>query len=303
MISLSTSPAEGRQPVRASLPPTIVVGAEPEKANDLALRWAAREAALRGADLTVVSAWAWQDAGPWTAGMDRLARAEIHRAAERSVKSGVSIVHAQTPDVLVDGLVEQGRAATVLARRSRDATMVVIGSDHLSLIGRAVLGSVGSALVRQAVCPVVVVRAPAAELDGRAQVVVGVDGSPGDESALAFAFDFASRHDHPLRAVFAWHPPFADAAAPPPERAKVLIGEALAGWQERYPDVEVHRAVVRGHPVDVLVGAAASQTLLVVGRSSRLSRMGGRVGSVTLGALHHATCPVAVVPARERQSS
>ena len=54
--------------------------------------------------------------------------------------------------------------------------------------------------------------------------------------------------------------------------------EVLAGWQEKYPDVEVHRGVVRDHPVNALVSASAGQDLVVVGSHSRHARIAALLG-------------------------
>lgn len=60
--------------------------------------------------------------------------------------------------------------------------------------------------------------------------------------------------------------------------------------------VAVHPEVLREHAVAGLVAASTTQKLLVVGSRSRHARVGTSLGSVSQGVLHHATCPVAVVP-------
>jgi nucleotide-binding universal stress UspA family protein len=74
------------------------------------------------------------------------------------------------------------------------------------------------------------------------------------------------------------------------------LSEALAGWRERYPDVDVHGAVIRDHAVAGLVSESTAERLLVVGSRGRHALAGTLLGSVSQGVLHHATCPVAVVP-------
>src|SRR5207245_985713 len=131
-------------------------------------------------------------------------------------------------------------------------------------------------------------------------VVVGVDGSDGGDDVLEYAFDHASRHGRPLHAVYCWRPDLLSTMQwrpeqPAPERADRWLAEAVAGWHEKYPDVELHRAVVRDHPVDGLVAASAAQELLVVGARARNARIADLLGSVSQGVLHHASCPVAVI--------
>ncbi|HET6314829.1 MAG TPA: universal stress protein, partial [Chloroflexota bacterium] len=159
-------------------------------------------------------------------------------------------------------------------------------------------GSVANATVGRAACPTVVVRGTPGSQEG-AGVVVGVDDTETSEQVLAFAFATASRHGVPLRPVLVWR---ADPRAligwraepPAPAKVEAWLSEAVAGWREKFPDVEVYPEVVREQPVAGLVLAATDQKLLVVGHRSR--RRVGALGSVTQGVLHHATCPVAVVP-------
>jgi nucleotide-binding universal stress UspA family protein len=46
----------------------------------------------------------------------------------------------------------------------------------------------------------------------------------------------------------------------------------------------------------VLLSLAERAQLMVVGRRVRHSAVGGRIGSVAHAVIHHAPCPVAVVP-------
>ena len=74
-----------------------------------------------------------------------------------------------------------------------------------------------------------------------------------------------------------------------------VLAEALAGWQGKYPDVTVHRRLVRGHTGRALVEATRDARLVVVGRHGHRAVSGWLVGSVTHALLHQARCPVAVI--------
>jgi nucleotide-binding universal stress UspA family protein len=118
---------------------------------------------------------------------------------------------------------------------------------------------------------------------------------------LEFGFDQASRSHAPLRAVLCWHPDLLASMLwrsepPAPTRAEAWLAEALAGWQEKYPDVAVRSGVVREHAAAGLVAESATAQLLVVGNRGRHAMAGTLLGSVSQAVLHHATCPVAVVP-------
>jgi nucleotide-binding universal stress UspA family protein len=74
------------------------------------------------------------------------------------------------------------------------------------------------------------------------------------------------------------------------------LGAALGPWRERFPDVPVVEHVEIGSAGQVLLSVAARAQLMVVGRRARRTAVGARIGSVAHGVLHHAPCPVAVVP-------
>jgi nucleotide-binding universal stress UspA family protein len=80
------------------------------------------------------------------------------------------------------------------------------------------------------------------------------------------------------------------------EEARVL-SEALAGMRERYPEVAVREHLVRGRIRRTLLDLSGSAQLLVVGARGRGGLSGLLLGSVSQASLHHADCPVLVVPA------
>jgi nucleotide-binding universal stress UspA family protein len=137
------------------------------------------------------------------------------------------------------------------------------------------------------------------------RIVVGVDGTDEDESAIEFAFEAANLHHAELRAVHTWTQPTPlgpgdmlplvyDVDDVQSDESR-LLAEELAGWRERFPHVKVDAQTVRGHPVRVLDDRSSDALLLVIGRHSR-SRLTALLGSTAHGVLHHARCPVAVVP-------
>ena len=130
-------------------------------------------------------------------------------------------------------------------------------------------------------------------------VLVGVDGSPASELATEIAFDQASRRGVEIVAVHAISDvdtvelPGVDYAMLE-ERANLLVGERLAGWQERYPDVPVRRSVVWGRPAKVLVEQSDSAQLIVVGSHGRDGLAGMLLGSVGSAVAQAARMPVIV---------
>jgi nucleotide-binding universal stress UspA family protein len=81
------------------------------------------------------------------------------------------------------------------------------------------------------------------------------------------------------------------------QEENALVAESLAGWQEKYPDVEITRYSVHGDPVEELVRQSENACLLVVGSRGRGGFRGLMLGSVSQGVVHRAQCPVAIIRA------
>ncbi|WP_413761377.1 universal stress protein [Streptomyces sp. MMBL 11-3] len=79
------------------------------------------------------------------------------------------------------------------------------------------------------------------------------------------------------------------------EKEHALVA-ALRPWCGKFPDVTVTETVVEGRPGRELVWASARAAPVVVGHRARGTRPGTHVGAVAQAVLHHAGCPVAVVP-------
>jgi nucleotide-binding universal stress UspA family protein len=188
-----------------------------------------------------------------------------------------------------------------LVDMSEAAEMLVIGSHGRGAVGRLLLGSVSSNVARSAHCPVAVVRDedPLMPHPQQAPVLVGVDGSPASDLATAIAFDEASRRGVDLQALHAWSDvqlyelPGMDWAAVK-EEAERSLAERLAGWQERYPDVTVHRLIECDRPGRQLIEKSESAQLVVVGSHGRGGLTGMLLGSVSNAVLHSVRMPVIV---------
>ncbi|MER7816241.1 universal stress protein [Streptomyces sp. NPDC096153] len=290
----------------------ITAGVDGSPESRAAVHWAAREAALRGLPLRLVHAWLWQPLDVPIV-QDREAQA---RSAESLVREAKSEITGRYPDVRVSAEVVPDTAVAALLDESERASMLVLGSrGHGAIVG-FIVGSYGQQVIASAACPVVAVRAPAGEEDPATvpeprtgdEVVVGQHGSPGDcDAVLGFAFETAAVHGVGVRAVRAWSLPtlytyspgsmrLADEAGGLEPFERKALAEAVKPWRERYPGVPVTEHVEIGSAGQVLMSATGRALLLVVGRRARRSPIGSRIGSVAHAALHHAPCPVAVVP-------
>jgi nucleotide-binding universal stress UspA family protein len=178
-----------------------------------------------------------------------------------------------------------------------------VGSRGLGAFGRHMLGSVSAGLIRHSQCPVAVVHDPESsdhQINDDAPVLLGIDGSPASEAATAYAFDEASRRRVPLVALHAWSdvgvfPILAMDWRTHRDQGEEVLGERLAGWQQRYPDVQVRRRLVCDQPARFLVEAARDAQLVVLGSHGRGGYAGMRLGSVSSAVAQSARVPVIVV--------
>ncbi len=276
----------------------IVVGVDGSSSALDAVRWAAQEAGRRGLSLRLVTSYQLTAgvAGVLDPGVLDLLREQGRRwlaeardvAAENGVAASVAL--------------ESAPIVPMLVRESRAASLLVLGTRGLGGFTGLLIGSTAVALAGRAHCPLVVVRG---DTPVHGPVVVGVDGMPDSEEAVAFAFAAASTQGTDLVAVHVWHDSPADAVllghpAPPDftraqQHAYETLAERLAGWQEKYPDVRVTREVVRDHPSRALLRYAENARLVVVGTRGRGGFRGLVLGSTSQHLLQHAPCPVAVV--------
>jgi nucleotide-binding universal stress UspA family protein len=282
----------------------IAVAVDGSPASNAATCWAARDAAMRNIPLTVVSVVTTPTAtyppvpypdslGVWLEDQGRKAAADAVKIAENAMPSN--------RQVAVKSEVVYSTPAQALVKMSDEAEMVVVGSSGKGSLARGVLGSVSSSVVRHANCPVAVIRDEDLLMPDpqHAPVLVGIDGSEASELATAIAFDEASRRGVDLVALHAWSDvtvfelPGLDWSAVGSE-AERSLAESLAGWQERYPDVTVHRVVVCDRPARQLIEKSESAQLLVVGSHGRggFSRM--MLGSVSNTVVHSVRIPVIV---------
>ncbi|MET7651846.1 MULTISPECIES: universal stress protein [unclassified Streptomyces] len=284
----------------------ITAGVDGTDESLAALAWAAREAVRRDLGLRVVHAWRFQP----NAAVDVADRDAQERWVRDSVRQAVATVAERHPGLTVSTDVQEGGPVESLVAAAADAELLVLGSrGHGPVVG-FLLGSVGQQVIAEAARPVVLVRAgdrPSSEVAGH-EIVVGQHGESEDSApALRFAFETAAARGAGIRAVRAWTlpPVFAyspgslklldDAGGLEPYEKKALA-EALEPWRERFPDVPVVEHVEMGSAGQVLLSVAGRAQLMVVGRRAHRTAVGARIGSVAHGVLHHADCPVAVVP-------
>ncbi len=280
----------------------VVVGMDGSSGALRAARWAATEAVRRQVGLRIVTAFAWTaDHILGHPGLGERFRDQMLEVARREIATAAEAALAAEPDLDVTTQVDVGAPIRVLGSEARRAQLVVLGDRGLGGITGLLLGSVAVALAAHAACPVVVVRGDRAGDDGA--VVIGVDGSPVSEAALAFAFDAAATRGAELVAVHSWWPtPFDDALGPMLDsdvrfavEESAILAERLAGWGQEVPRGCGATDGGAGRTCPALVEASKSAQMVVVGSRGRGNATGLMLGSVVHGVLHRAHCPVAIV--------
>ncbi|MCC5033810.1 universal stress protein [Streptomyces sp. WAC 00631] len=285
----------------------VVVGVDGSEHSLAALDWAVDEAARHGAALRIVHAslWGAYEGSESAAGTARFAEPlpveKILGAAEERARK-------REPRLVVTTEAVPDDPAAALVREGRNASLLVTGSRGRGAISGLLLGSVGLAVAARSDCPVVVVRGtdhgPAAS-GGR--VVLGAGDETDGATAARFALREAEARGAGLTAVRAWRRPHEPMRHPlltgnpgqaEEEQAEWILEELLREPRRDHPGVEVTHEIVEGPARKVLLDASRTAGLLVVGARRREGHLGLQLGIVNHAVLHHAACPVAVVPER-----
>ncbi|WP_024805861.1 universal stress protein [Nocardia sp. BMG51109] len=288
----------------------VVVGVDGSAAADSALTWAAEVARQRGRELRIVHGLdlnGMRDVfgryDVWVPPVLDTVRSEGEAIVQRAEHQ----VRAAAHELGVSTEVSDESPAELLLRHSATAYLVVLGASGTSGL-LAHMGSILLSVISHAEGAVVVVRTdPDADNGVRSDgpVVVGVDGSPVSENALAAAFEEASQRRAELVAMHAWNDLNIGRFAADPyllfpvneietdERA--ALAERLAGWQEKFPDVPVRREVGPAAPATELLHWSKTAQLVVVGSRGRGGFRSLLLGSTSNSLVQHAHCPVMVV--------
>jgi nucleotide-binding universal stress UspA family protein len=138
------------------------------------------------------------------------------------------------------------------------------------------------------------------------RIVVAIDGSEAARQALRWAVDEGRRRQATVDVVHVWHFPTVNPApnlgdyqpAAFEKAAEELIAAELGAMDTEGVSVETH--LLSAPAVSSILEAAKGADLLVVGSRGRGGFMGLLLGSVSNQIVHHATCPVVVIPAPGR---
>ena len=264
----------------------IVVGIDFSAASRAALGWALAERQARDDSLLVLHA------GPPTSDLVTHTPVVEERHENAAERLAASVAELGGGGDRVAYAVEDGHAAKVLAERSREADLLVVGRTGFGAIESALIGSVSHEVVRKAACPVAVIPSTAPRTVSR--VVVGVDGSADGETAAGWAAQEAARQGVPLVVAHSNVTSSLFEDAGDDEKAQALVDATAEAVRRDGLDVTTY--VTREGAGRGLVGYVGADDLLVVGTHGRGAAMRLLIGSTSAYCVEHATGAVVVVP-------
>ncbi|MEU2038627.1 universal stress protein [Nocardia niwae] len=286
----------------------VVVGVDGSEGSWTALRWAAQFAAGHGRELEILHGMDLVGTGRVLGDYEVLVPSVIDAAREQGkdvVARAKRLARSMAPELRISARVSTDTGRDLLLEHSAEAYAVVLGATGDAGTFTH-LGSTLLAVTAHARGTVVVVRTdPDAGGTAHASgpVVLGVDGSPVGEAAIAAAFTEAAERGAELVAVHVWsdwdfgrfagHTSLGELDLDNVEQA--ILAERLAGWQEKFPEVRVARKVEVSAPAPHLLDWSKVAQLLVVGSRGRGGFAGMLLGSTANTLVQHAACPVMVV--------
>jgi nucleotide-binding universal stress UspA family protein len=287
----------------------VVVGIDTSPQARQALDWAADEATRRDAPLHIAHSWSLAPYRVPAGERGDIAEGQL-AAARQLVRQAEAHVRERHPGIEVSGHLLSERAVPGLAQLAEHARLLVVGVGGHHRLSSGLLGSVSQGLAAHASCPLVVLTgSPKASGPGEGPAADGpvvLGAGPGEAAApVEFAFAEAARRGVPLRVIRSWMYPQAYpgiVAVPPVEqdtrtRAETAdLVEVLAAGRKAFPDVQVVTEVGLDEADAALVDASAGAALVVLGAERHQRRLALPLGPVAHRVLHHAHCPVAVVP-------
>lgn len=259
---------------------TILIGVDATARSEDAVALARRLARLGAGDVVLATVTADRDEG----------HATVRRM--RGLLAGIEPERVRT--AIVPGR-SAARGLHDLAL-AEDAALIVVGSTHTGRLGRARPGATGERLLLGAPCAVAI--APhgyRTRLDGvLTRVGVAYDGSPEAMAAFGAAHAIARATAARLQALTVIPLEVYGTYASGHAEIDAALRESLARAVEDVPDAD--GVVLDGRPWAALAAYSEQLDLLLVG-----SRGYGPVRAVITGGtsgplLHHAHCPVVVLP-------
>ncbi|MFF8612356.1 universal stress protein [Streptomyces sp. NPDC015350] len=278
----------------------VVVGIDGSPSARAAALWAAAEADRRSRSLHLVHAADTDRRAYWS---DAETIQAVRETGRDLLIETAEAVRERFPDLTVTRKLGRGEPVAGLVAAAGGRGTVVVGNRGLGGFSSLLLGSVGLGVAARAEVPVIVVRGEA-ESPGAGSVTAAVHDSTDLEWLLLAAAE-ADLRGAALRIVSVWNVlthigtvatmlDDLDGIA----RQRVHDMKELADRvHERYPDLVVGHHVETGTSTPgILIEASSHTDLLVMGRGRHPLGVGPSLGRVAHTLIHHAHCPVEIVP-------
>lgn len=281
----------------------VVVGFDGSAYAARALDAAIDEAMRRDTVLEIVFGWPWDRHSPTGHGIRDEAQ-RLYEASRNVTDRAAERARKRAPGLNVTPHLTSEAAAVALVRAGRTAALTVIGTRGHGGFTGLLLGSVSLRVAAHCTSPLLVLRG--ADRAPRGEVLVGV-ASDADTDAVRFGFEEARRRGAELRLLHAWQYPAAPVLPAPvamPRGNLLQLRDseesvprfAASALRETYPDVEVREEAVLESPEWALLEATRDVDVVVVAAHRGTRALGRQLGPVTHALLHHAHCPVLLVP-------
>jgi nucleotide-binding universal stress UspA family protein len=264
------------------IPKTLVVPLDGSEFAERALPVAGALAERLGADVVLVTV-PWED--------------EDRDAAALYLQQ----IATETPARVLDTVIADGPSpvdAIIDATEGGSDRIVCMTTHGRGRFRWAMIGSVAEGVVSRSDVPVVLAgprcRAESLRVPGR--VVICVDGTDASLSVVPHACEWARALHRDIEVVFVGHPLDVEGAAHP----DMVLGAVAE--QVECEGVAAHPLLLRStHPAGALVDLAeeASAALLAMTTHTRGGLTRAVLGSVTMGVLNSAPCPVLVTRSGE----
>ena len=280
---------------------TVIVGYDQSPSGDRALAQAGREAAWRDASVTVVTGFHWVAAASPSGYIPMEVETSLKDAADAIAAAGVEWLRQRYPGMTVESAVIAGPSADALAEAARDADVLVLGNRGRGGFAGLLLGSVSMRTLTLASRPTMIVRGTPREPVGT--VILALDVEDPGEELMDFAFTEAALRKAQLRVANVWDLDWTRADNLDTIREHAIadirsdLERQLNPWHAKHPDVHLVVEVMDGTPGATLTHLTEDADLIVAGAHHRGDgHPGMRPGPITHTLLHHADCPVIVVP-------
>lgn len=284
----------------------VIAGVDGSGRARAAVLWAADEAERRGQSLHLVHAMGAGKRAPYTAA------GSVEGAREAGgdlLTETAELVAERYPAVAVTTELSPVDAVTALREAAGTDSTVVVGSRGLGGFGALLLGSVSLGVASGAKVPVMVVRGEGTDEPVAAgTVVVAAVRGQDDLPWARYAAREASLREAELRLLTVWAPLahvgteltlLDDIDGIAKERVHE-IGQLAGTLRAEFPGLTVTTEVEGARSVPgLIVESTHDAALLVLGAHRPPLGIGHALGHVTHAVLHHAHCPVAIIPRGE----